>query len=80
MLRSATFQPRMFVRPTALALAVSVLGAGLLFAQGSTTGAIFGRESFWMGLASDDSPLVLRDLGGYQLYALELDESRRAAF
>ncbi len=33
-----------------------------------------GRYSFWMGLDPDDNPLLLRDLGGDDLYALSLEE------
>ena len=27
----------------------------------------------WMGLAPDDSPLVLRDVGAQEIYALDVD-------
>jgi hypothetical protein len=31
-----------------------------------------GRSGIWMGLAPDDSPMVLRDIGIQDIYALEL--------
>jgi hypothetical protein len=31
---------------------------------------VLGIDGFWLGLAPDDSPLVLRDVSGDQLYAL----------
>jgi DNA-binding winged helix-turn-helix (wHTH) protein/Tol biopolymer transport system component len=33
-----------------------------------------GYFSFWMGLDQDDNPLLLRDLGGDDIYALTLEE------
>jgi hypothetical protein len=32
---------------------------------------------FWMGLAGDDAPLVVRDQGLRDLYALKLSTDRR---
>ena len=32
-----------------------------------------GYFSFWMGLDPDDNPLLLRDLGGDDIYALTLE-------
>jgi len=32
-----------------------------------------GRLGYWMGLAPDDSPLVLRDVGVQEIYALDVD-------
>jgi hypothetical protein len=30
------------------------------------------RSAVWMGLAPDDSPLLLRDVGTQEIYALDL--------
>jgi hypothetical protein len=30
-----------------------------------------GQFGFWMGLAPDDSPLVVRDVGVQEIYALD---------
>jgi hypothetical protein len=35
------------------------------------TPAIAGQIIFWLGLAPDDSPLVLRDTGSQDIYALD---------
>lgn len=36
----------------------------------------WGTTSFWLGLAPDDSPLVLRDLSTHDLYAMEWQPGR----
>src|SRR5262245_47386081 len=32
-----------------------------------------GNSGYWMGLTPDDSPLILRDIGSEDIYALELE-------
>lgn len=32
-----------------------------------------GAQGFWFGLDSDDAPLLLRDIGSQDIYALNLD-------
>ena len=36
---------------------------------------ITGYYGFWLGLALDDSPLLLRDTGSQDIYALEWESS-----